>query len=97
MTMAKAYLGDGCYADFDGFGLVLTTENGIRETNRIVLEPEVYTALTQYVEQLKPEQEPHPERCLCDECARKESTYAYNKIEEAKAEFKDKLIHDGQH
>lgn len=51
--MAKTYLGDGVYADFDGFGIVLTTEDGIRETNRIVLEPEVYTALTQYIEHLQ--------------------------------------------
>lgn len=48
----KAYLGDGCYVDFDGFALVLTTENGIDTTNRIVLEPEVYRALEEYVQQL---------------------------------------------
>jgi len=45
----KAYLGDAVYADFDGSNLVLTTEDGIRETNRICLEPAVYKALTQYV------------------------------------------------
>ena len=54
--MAKVYLGDGAYVDFDGFALILTTENGIQETNRIVLEPDVYNALTQYVERLKPTQ-----------------------------------------
>lgn len=89
----KSYLGDGAYVDFDGFALVLTTENGISETNRIVLEPEVYTALVQYVEHLKSEPEPHPGECLCDECANKEGTYAYNNIQEAKKTFKDKLIH----
>lgn len=52
-TPTKAYLGDGCYIDFDGFGLVLTTEDGIRVTNRIVLEPEVYTGLVHYVARLK--------------------------------------------
>ena len=51
--MTKRYLGDGCYAAFDGYALVLTTEDGLRVTNRIVLEPEVYNALTRYVEQLK--------------------------------------------
>jgi hypothetical protein len=51
--MSKAYLGDGAYVDFDGYALVLTTENGIRETNRIVLEPEVYAALLEYVARLK--------------------------------------------
>lgn len=51
--MPKTYLGDGAYVDFDGYALVLTTENGIAVTNRIVLEPEVYNALTYYVERLK--------------------------------------------
>ena len=57
--MAKCYLGDGAYVDFDGFALVLTTENGISETNRIVLEPEVYMALVRYVEELKGEEADH--------------------------------------
>ena len=48
----KVYLGDGVYVSFDGYALVLTTEDGLQETNRIVLEPEVYTALIQYTEQL---------------------------------------------
>jgi hypothetical protein len=52
--VSKVYLGDGVYLDWDDFGtLVLTTENGIRETNRIVLEPEVYAALLEYVARLK--------------------------------------------
>jgi hypothetical protein len=49
----KAYLGDGCYVDVDGYALVITTEDGIRATNRIVMEPEVYSALIQYVARLK--------------------------------------------
>lgn len=49
----KSYLGDGVYVDFDGFSLVLTTENGIEVTNTIVLEPEVYSELTRYVAELK--------------------------------------------
>ena len=53
--MSKAYLGDGCYVDFDGFALWLTTEDGISVQNRICLEPEVYQALTEYVARLKTE------------------------------------------
>lgn len=49
-----AYLGDAVFVDWDGFALVLTTTNGVRVTNRIVLEPEVYTALVRYVERLAP-------------------------------------------
>ena len=47
--MEKAYLGDGAYVEFDGFGLSLTTEDGIRTTNRVYLEPEVFRALTAYM------------------------------------------------
>lgn len=49
----KAYLGDGCYVQHDGWALVLTTENGIRTTNEIVLEPEVYANLIAYVDLLQ--------------------------------------------
>lgn len=46
MTL-KCYLGDGVYAAFDAqtLNVILTTENGIQTTNRIVLEPEVLDAL----------------------------------------------------
>lgn len=51
----KVYLGDAVYVEFDGYGLVLTTEDGIRATNRIVLEPDVYLRLTEYVDRLREE------------------------------------------
>jgi hypothetical protein len=48
--MKKEYIGDAVYAEFDRYGaLVLTTENGISVTNRIVLEPEVLAALEDYI------------------------------------------------
>lgn len=58
--MSKTYLGDGAYAEFDGYAIVLTTEDGIRATNRIVLEPEVWSALSRFVQSLgvKPAAEP---------------------------------------
>jgi hypothetical protein len=49
----KRYLGDGCYVDFDGFALWLTTEDGVSVQNRICLEPDVYHAFTEYVASLK--------------------------------------------
>lgn len=58
LAMVKSYIGDGVYVEFDGYGIVLTTENGIEVTNRIVLEPEVYTALTTFVETLIPPSQP---------------------------------------
>lgn len=53
MSAPKVYLGDGVYIEFDGHGLVLTTEDGIRTTNTIVLEVEVYQALLRYVASLE--------------------------------------------
>jgi len=47
--MSKTYLGDGVYAEWDGLGLTLTTENGIATTNRIVLEPAELIALLTYL------------------------------------------------
>ncbi len=52
---ATTYLGDGAYAEFDGFGIQLTTENGISVTNRIYLEPEVYEALSLFVSRCRAE------------------------------------------
>lgn len=49
----KVYLGDGAYAEFDGFGIILTTENGICITNTIYLESEVLQALIEFVNRLK--------------------------------------------
>lgn len=55
MNTSKQYLGDSVYADFDGYGIVLTTENGYPDDprNRIVLEPEVLVAFERYVASLK--------------------------------------------
>ena len=45
------YLGDGVYASVDELGrFALMTENGIRTTNRIILEPEVLEEFMDYVE-----------------------------------------------
>ena len=37
MPKVKRYLGDGAYVSFDGYDIVLTTEDGYSETNRVVL------------------------------------------------------------
>jgi hypothetical protein len=60
--MIKTYLGDGVYAAFDGFSYVLTTEDGMRVTNEIVLEPEVYAGLVRWVEHLQQQKNGDPRR-----------------------------------
>jgi len=52
MENYKRYLGDGAYIEFDGYHMVLTTSNGITNTNTIALEPEVFAALIEYEKQL---------------------------------------------
>jgi hypothetical protein len=44
----KQYLGDSVYAEFDGYSIKLTTENGYGPSNTIWLEPNVVLALEAY-------------------------------------------------
>ncbi len=46
----KQYIGDSVYAEFMGYEIVLTTENGLPSdpSNKIVLEPQVLKALFRY-------------------------------------------------
>jgi hypothetical protein len=48
----KDYIGDGVYVVWDGFTIILTTENGIETTNEIFIEPAVWEALKDYVARL---------------------------------------------
>lgn len=45
----KSYIGDGCYAEWDGYAIILTTSNGLENTNTIVLDPEVFEGLVSFV------------------------------------------------
>jgi hypothetical protein len=55
-NMKKVYLGDSVYAETDGAGIILTTENGLgMASNTIYLELSVYDELCRYVEKLKAE------------------------------------------
>jgi hypothetical protein len=49
-TTQKECLGDSVYAQFDGYHIVLTTENGVPDdpSNRIAIEPAVMDALIRY-------------------------------------------------
>ncbi len=52
MIKAKEYLGDAVYVEFDGWSVVLTTEDGIRATNTVVLEPALLIELDEYLKRL---------------------------------------------
>lgn len=49
----KTYIGDGVYVEFDGYQLIVTTENGISVTNLIVIEPQIWSSLQHYVKSLE--------------------------------------------
>ena len=51
-AVKQEYIGDGAYANFDGYSLWIRTHNGIRTTNQVCLEPEVLKNLLQYIKQV---------------------------------------------
>ena len=52
--MPKEYLGDSVYANYDGYFVILTTENGLEgdPSNTILLESRVLHHLNDYVRRL---------------------------------------------
>ena len=56
MDSNKVYLGDGVYISFDGYGFMLTVEDGMSVTGRVYLEPEVWRALQLYFASWQKEQ-----------------------------------------
>jgi hypothetical protein len=59
----KDYLGDSVYAEFDGHGLTLTTENGYGPSNTIYVEPEVWRAMTAFMKRMTETQTEKGEPC----------------------------------
>lgn len=55
MKTRKAYIGDGVYAEFDGYHIWLYTSNGVTDSDRIALEPEVLANLNNFAAQLREE------------------------------------------
>jgi hypothetical protein len=48
----KVYLGDSVYALFDGYHIVIITNNGIKDTNEIYLDPVVQVNLVKFIERI---------------------------------------------
>lgn len=44
--MKKQYIGDGLYADYDGYQIELSTPQG----NKVFLEPDVIKSFMEYIE-----------------------------------------------
>ncbi len=51
----RTYLGDGLYAEFDGYQIKLAASNGIADHDTVYLEPGVLKAFLNYIENLKEE------------------------------------------
>uniref|UniRef100_A0A6M3LR42 Uncharacterized protein n=1 Tax=viral metagenome TaxID=1070528 RepID=A0A6M3LR42_9ZZZZ len=54
----EEYLGDGLYADFDGYQIILSANDrvgGDNSTDRVALEPGVVTSFLQYIARLRKE------------------------------------------
>lgn len=51
----KKYIGDSVYANWDGYTIWLTTENGGAPSNAIGLEPEIFQQVVNYRELLSAE------------------------------------------
>ena len=49
----QQYIGDGVYASFDGYQIILETRNGYQTTNRIALDNKVLTELDRYAKYVK--------------------------------------------
>lgn len=49
----KHYLGDGAYVHHDGWHIVLTTSDGISDTNTVCLEPSCMRLFDEYRTRLK--------------------------------------------
>jgi hypothetical protein len=47
------YLGDGLYAEFDGFQVKLYASNGVTHTNVVYLEPGVLQSFLTWIAQVK--------------------------------------------
>lgn len=59
MPNFKVYLGDGVYADFDGYYIKLYLNDGIKDHSTIMLKSEVIDAFLKYKERIDNERKRH--------------------------------------
>ena len=51
--LPKEYIGDGIYIQDRGYGIVLTTENGVSIQNEIHIEPMKFKAIERYIKRIR--------------------------------------------
>lgn len=51
LTCPKTYIGDGVYAFYDGFSVILATSRGCCDVHWIALEPSHIAALQQFLKE----------------------------------------------
>lgn len=51
--MKKRYLGDAVYVQHDGYHVILSTEDGIRTTNEVFLEPHVLNEFERWLTEVR--------------------------------------------
>ena len=47
------YLGDGAYAEYDGWGFTIFASNGLERTDSVYLEPEVLASFQKFIDAMK--------------------------------------------
>ena len=78
----KEYLGDGAYVDFDGFAIILTTEDGVDTTNVVVLEPGELKRFEEWMDRLRSDVDtPGPTECMTCQGTGIESKKTYDEPE----------------
>jgi len=48
----KVYLGDSVYAEFDGYNIILSANNGYEDSDMIALDPDVQVNLVKFIERI---------------------------------------------
>ena len=76
----KTYLGDAVYAEFRDGDLVLTTSDGMRDTNTIVLEPTVLAVLLEFLNVAPRRHVPSPRSLAIAEEAEASDVYTLDDI-----------------
>lgn len=50
MGMSRCYLGDSVYVEYDGYDVIICTNNGRGDENTIYLNPDVIKRLLEYLQ-----------------------------------------------